>query len=77
MNVFFEIDVDIVQLTYKLDIKFKTHKFIININNVQHNLRIFIMFFNKLIINVIKTLTNNHANFRLNNINKELKIVQH
>ena len=35
------------------------------------------MFFNKLIINVIKTLTNNYANFKLNNINKELKIIQH
>ena len=33
------------------------------------------MLFNKLIINVIKTLTNNHVNFKFNNVNKELKIV--
>ena len=64
-----------MQLTHKLDIKSKTHKFIINIDNVQHNLRILIMFFNKLMINVIKTLTNNHINFKLNNVNKELKII--
>ena len=29
------------------------------------------MFFNKLTINVIKTLTNNHVNFKFNNINKK------
>ena len=28
-------------------------------------------------INVIKTLTNNHVDFKLNNINKKLKIVQY
>ena len=33
------------------------------------------MFFNELIINVIKTLTNNHANFRFDNVNKKLTIV--
>ena len=66
-----------MQLTHKLDVKFKIYKFIINIDDVQYNLRIFIMLFNKLIINVIKTLTNNHANFKLDDINKELKIIQH
>ena len=35
------------------------------------------MFFNELIINIIKTLTNNHVNFKFNNINKRLKIIQH
>ena len=35
------------------------------------------MFFDKLIINIIKTLTNNYADFKFNNINKELKIIQH
>ena len=35
------------------------------------------MFFDELIINVIKTLTNNHINFKFDNVNKELKIVQH
>ena len=35
------------------------------------------MFFNELTINVIKTLTNNHINFKLNDVNEELKIVQH
>ena len=35
------------------------------------------MFFNELTFNIIKTLTNNHANFKLNDVNKELKIVQH
>ena len=29
------------------------------------------MFFDKLTINVIKTLTNNHTNFKLNNINEK------
>ena len=29
------------------------------------------MLFNKLIINIIKTLTNNHADFKLDNINKK------
>ena len=33
------------------------------------------MFFNKLTINIIKTLMNNHVSFKFNNINKELKIV--
>ena len=33
------------------------------------------MFFNELTINVIKTLTNNHINFKLNNVNKKLKII--
>ena len=66
-----------MQLTHKLDIKFKIHKFIINIDNVQYNLRIFIMLFDKLTINIIKTLTNNHINFKFNNVNKKLKIVQH
>ena len=35
------------------------------------------MLFDKLIINIIKTLTNNHISFKLNNVNKELKIIQH
>ena len=34
MNVFFEINVDVIQLMYKLDIKFKVYKFIINIDDV-------------------------------------------
>ena len=29
------------------------------------------MFFNKLMINIIKTLTNNHVNFKFDNINKK------
>ena len=29
------------------------------------------MFFNELTINVIKTLMNNHANFKFDNINKK------
>ena len=33
------------------------------------------MLFDELTINIIKTLTNNHAGFRLNNINKRLKII--
>ena len=33
------------------------------------------MFFNELTINIIKTLTNNHVNFKFNNINKGLKII--
>ena len=35
------------------------------------------MFFDKLIINIIKTLTNNHINFKFDNVNEKLKIVQH
>ena len=35
------------------------------------------MFFDKLIINIIKTLTNNHVDFKFNNINNRLKINQH
>ena len=35
------------------------------------------MLFNKLIINIIKTLINNHVNFEFNNVNKRLKIVKH
>ena len=64
-----------MQLTHKLDVKFKTYKFIINIDNVQHNLKILVILFNKLIINIIKTLTNNHVSFKFNNVNKKLKIV--
>ena len=64
-----------MQLMYKFDIKFKICKFIINIDDVQYNLRIFVIFFNKLIINVIKTLMNNHVDFKFNNVNKGLKIV--
>ena len=30
------------------------------------------MFFNELTINIIKTLTNNHVNFKFNNINRLL-----
>ena len=33
------------------------------------------MFFNELTINVIKMLTNNHVNFKFDNVNKELKII--
>ena len=33
------------------------------------------MLFNKLTINVVKTLTNNYVNFKFDNVNKELKIV--
>ena len=33
------------------------------------------MFFDELTINIIKTLTNNHAGFKLDNINKKLKII--
>ena len=64
-----------MQLTHKLHVKFKTYKFIINIDNVQHNLKILVILFNKLIINIIKTLTNNHVSFKFNNVNKKLKIV--
>ena len=35
------------------------------------------MFVDKLIINVIKTLTNNYVGFEFNNVNKRLKIIQH
>ena len=66
-----------MQLTYKLNIKFKIYKFIINIDNVKHNLRIFVIFFNKLIINIIKTLTNNYVSYKFDDVNKELKIIQH
>ena len=77
INALFKIDVDIMQLTYKFDIKFKTYKFIISIDDVEHNLRIFVMLFNELTINIIKTLTNNHISFKFNNVNKKLKIIQH
>ena len=33
------------------------------------------MFFDELMINVIKTLTNNYVNFRFDGVNKRLKIV--
>ena len=33
------------------------------------------MLFDELTINVIKTLTNNHINFKLNDVNEELKII--
>ena len=33
------------------------------------------MLFNELMINVIKTLTNNYVDFKLNDVNKGLKIV--
>ena len=65
-----------MQLMYKLDIKFKIHKFIININNIQYNLKILIIFFDDLTIIIIETLSNNHVNFKFNNINKRLKIVK-
>ena len=35
------------------------------------------MFFNELTINVIKTLTNNYIDFKFNDVNKRLKIIQH
>ena len=65
-----------MQLIYKLDIKFKIYKFIINVDNVQHNLKILIMFFNNLTIIIIETLSNNHVNFKFNNINEKLKIIE-
>ena len=52
-----------MQLTHKFDIKFKIYKFIININNIQYNLKILIMFFDNLMIIIIKTLLNNHVSF--------------
>ena len=64
-----------MQLTHKLDIEFRAHKLIISIDNVQHNLKILIILFNKLIINIIKMLTNDHINFKFDNVNKGLKIV--
>ena len=66
-----------MQLTHKFNIKFKTHKFIINIDNVQYNLKILIMFFNDLIIIIIEALSNDYADFKFNNVNKRLKIVEH
>ena len=33
------------------------------------------MFFDKLMINVIKTLMNNHINFKFDDVNKKLKII--
>ena len=65
-----------MQLTYKLDVKFKTHKFIMNVDNVQHNLRILIIFFDDLTIIIIETLLNDHINFKFNNINERLKIIK-
>ena len=76
MNVFFKININIIQLTHKLDIKFKIHKFIINVDTIQHNLKIYIIFFNDLTIFIIETLSNNHINFKFNNINKKLKIIE-
>ena len=35
------------------------------------------MLFNELMINIIKTLTNNHVSFKLDNVNERLKIIQH
>ena len=35
------------------------------------------MFFNDLIIIIIKTLSNNHANFKFDDINKKLKIIKY
>ena len=60
-----------MQLTHKFNIKYKIYKFIMNINNVQHNLKILIMFFNDLIIIIIETLSNDHANFKFDNVNKK------
>ena len=40
-------------------------------------MEIFVMFFNELMINVIKTLTNNYIDFKFDDVNKELKIIQH
>ena len=65
-----------MQLTHKLDVKFKTHKLIINVDNVQYNLKIFIIFFNDLMIIIIETLSNDHVNFKFNNINEKLKIIK-
>ena len=65
-----------MQLTHKFDIKFKIRKFIISVDNVQHNLKIFVMFFDDLMIIIIETLSNNHANFEFNNINEKLKIIE-
>ena len=48
-----------------------------NIDNIQHNLKIFVMFFNNLTIIIIETLSNNHINFKFNNINEKLNIIKH
>ena len=66
-----------MQLTHKLNIKFKIRKLIMNINNVQHNLRIFIIYFDELTIIIIETLSNNHVNFKFDNVNKRLKIIEY
>ena len=34
------------------------------------------MFFDNLMIIIIKTLSNNHINFEFNNVNEKLKIVE-
>ena len=34
INAFFEINVNVIQLTHKFEVKFKIRKFIININDV-------------------------------------------
>ena len=35
------------------------------------------MLFDELTINVIKTLSNDHVNFKLDDFNKKLKIIEH
>ena len=76
INILFEINVNVIQLIYKFDIKFKIHKFIINVDNVQYNLKILVIFFDNLTIIIIETLSNNHISFKFNNINKRLKIIE-
>ena len=76
MNVFFEIDVDVMQLMHKFDIKYKIYKLIMSVDNVQHNFKNFVMLFNDLIIIIIETLSNNHINFKFDNINEKLKIIE-
>ena len=34
MNAFFKININVMQLTHKLDIKFKIYKLIINVDNI-------------------------------------------
>ena len=56
---------------HKFNIKYKIYKFIMNIDNVQYNLKILIIFFNDLMIIIIKILSDNHINFKFNDINEK------
>ena len=48
-----------------------------NVDSVYYNLRVLIMFLNELMIIIVETLSNNHVDFKFNNINKKLKIIKH